>query len=562
MAVISLGYWLNVFRFHLLHGDDWLNAGMPGHPAGQMDFVEWWKAYFYDYTQVNGRMADSVVRLFLIPGHWFWKVLGPVVFTGISALLYCWATTEPRARAARAGHRLEVTPWAAGLLAGVCALLFPLLLRQYPIIGGEALFWMSSTVTYVVPALAVLGVGLVCARFVRGEEIGRLAAVNVGLMIAFAHLMQEESSIAMAGVMFGTWVIGWEFRGRKVLWAWTAVSTAGLLIQTFAPGIWSRFTLSTGHEAQDRGSRELLRGLGNATQQLGLSNEPMYLAAGVVAFLSAALVLLGLEGGTRTRLQSWLIGSAGVGSLVGAVVLSQVTWVRLTKGRHHFEVRDMTSGRNIYYALGSVAAVTVLLVALIMLAWMLRSIWGPAPFLALGALCGSLVAPFAVGVNTPRSYVMPYVFLAAMVMAMGGRLLLTPAVGLGRLAPARKLSQEGEAPTAVVRSRRRTVVPVLAAWVIIALMCLYAPVRSYATVRRVPRDMAANAATWAPAERGIAKARAGQCTEIGVPKKFPREAYLYGNGFWEKQYAGYMKLYYDLPEKARFVWKSEGNCAR
>ncbi len=234
-----LAYWLVVFRSWLVQGDDYLNAAMAGRPDARTTWSQWWLGYWTDVTSVNGRASDALVRALMTPGTWAWRLLGPLLFTVVAMLLWWWAVHGRlgwRDGAERASRRAVVA------LAALGATWVFVALAGCPQLGGDALFWMSSTVSYVVPTAITLAVGMSLRAHLRGEGGGRGWCAATGVAILAAHLLHEVSSFTTAALVVATWLLGGPAARNRRLRAWTITSVVGFALQMLAPGFWVRFT--------------------------------------------------------------------------------------------------------------------------------------------------------------------------------------------------------------------------------------------------------------------------------------------------------------------------------
>ncbi|GAB78462.1 hypothetical protein SAMN05421595_2731 [Austwickia chelonae] len=519
---LFLAYWLKVFQYHLVQGDDFLNAAMAGRPGGRMNLIEWWGTYMHDYTEVNGRMADALVRLLLIPGAWLWRILGPVTFLATTWLIYRAGTASLRARGA------ELPFWAGPVLWVAAACSVPFMIWRIPIIAGDAIFWMSSTVTYVISTVFVMIAVLGLARLSDGVRPARPTIAAFGVAILLAHLLHEESSLAMAAAVVATWLVAAHLRQDRILWVWSGVSLAGFLLQTCAPGVWARFALTNGGDGPKGVNSGMLAKLANAEQVLATATGPLLIAATLFATLFVCCRPVG-----------WVLRGVAVASVLSAVVVDQLAVYRLAKGLRIFEagIADVTD--RLPVVLPGLLGVAVVFGGLLVLGFALRESFGSLFFVMLAAAGGSLVAPFAIGVVTPRSYVPPFLFLAAVVVILAAQVL----------------ADQVENPVGWTKVR-------LVAAAVVVLACGATYYNSAPVAQRLPKEMAANERVWRTVEAQIDRARSGQCTKVEMPKSFPRLYLFYSGAYLETRYAGYMKLYYELPEKASFTWKQgEGDCA-
>ncbi|MEP7160843.1 MAG: DUF6056 family protein, partial [Dermatophilaceae bacterium] len=234
-----LAYWLLVFRSWLVQGDDYLNAAMAGRPDARTSWSQWWLGYWTDVTSVNGRATDALVRLLMAPGPWCWRLLGPVLFTVVAMLLWWWAV---RGRLSSANGSDRASRRAVVALAALGATWVLVALAVCPPLGGDVLFWMSSTVSYVVPTALTVAVGMRLSAHVRGERTRRGQCVATGAAIMAAHLLHEVSSFTTVALVGATWLLAGSGARDRRLRAWTVTSIVGFALQMLAPGFWARFS--------------------------------------------------------------------------------------------------------------------------------------------------------------------------------------------------------------------------------------------------------------------------------------------------------------------------------
>lgn len=543
MVVLGLGilaYWLLVFRWHLVQGDDFTNAARAEHPGGAMSPAEWWSAYAYDYTQMNGRLADSIVRLVMLPGHWFWQLAGPLLFATVTVqLLHCGL-----AGARAAGRRAPW--WVFAVLAVAAASVIPLLVREVPTITGDALFWTSATVTYVLPAALVLtvtaAVGAAAARAPGGVPVRPARLAWVTAVIVLAELVQEESAVAVLLVVAVAALLGG--RRARLPWPWVAATAVGFAVKVAAPGIRVRAG-TMGDSGAPLGPDELVRRAANAAQVVATTATPALAGAAVLGGLLAVLALRGHPAARAVshRAAAWALAAAIVAALATAA-LAAIAWHRTQIGMPVLDVAALRIGGLRPVALGAVGAGALAAAALATLAVALRPLLGPAPVLLVVAAAGSLAAPAGIGVVTPRGYVVAYLVLCALALHLAGAMLAAatrrpdesaPEAAARRAEPGRVLARVGAAA--------------------VAAATLVAAIVAAPAVLRMPRDMRDNHAIWAGVERQLDAIRAGRCSRITVPTGFPHPTYITANGFSE-WYEPAMNLYYDVP--AGTVWQRQG----
>lgn len=508
-----LVYWFVVFRFHLLQGDDFLNAGKSGQPGGRTTLAQWWSSHWYDYTQVNGRAADSLVRALLAPGPWLWPVLAPGVFTVIAVLLWRW--TADGFGPARPGWRL-VLPAAAGASWALVAV------ATWPRIGGDALFWMSASMSYVVPTGVTLFIGLRLAAHLRGEPARTAQVAATAAAILAAHLLHEVSSFTTAALVVACWLLGGR-RGDRTLVGWTVTSAVGLTAQLAAPGFWARFAVYSG-DGGGRGGAGWPQTVPAGAYTLWLATWPVLVA---LVALVAALLAGGAAAGRLPARRAWVAaGAAGAGTVLGLLILALRALLGAPEG-------------------SAVAApVTVLLwLATALLAGGLAAAAPPLATcgfrecaLALAGAAGAVCLPLALGIGTVRAYLPTLVWLLAATLAAAG-----PALTPGRCA---HLPRARCAEPHAGALQRRIAIAVLGSGCAIAV-----PASAL-----VLTGMAANAARWEPAAAQLDEAARGARVEVTLPASFPRPEYLYARAFEQSHYEGFIRLYYGLPDDVELTW--------
>lgn len=541
VVLAHLGYWLYCFRFHILQGDDHYNATVSGHPYGKLSIGEWFASYVYDYTSLNGRFADTLVRAFLAPGQWFWQLMGPVIFTLVIILMVV-LVRRGRPDAVPATADAEPTPqeepdgtpgrgrlswladetWHPLILLTGAATLFPVMIATKLAVAGDVLFWMSATVSYVVTVFFAMVGGYVLIQIARGLPVHPLTLGIGAAAIIVTHLMHEQGSTCMAAMVIVTWIITPRGSRGPALWICTAASATGLLAQAVAPGYRLRLAEFNSPSTAQSGNR--LAQLANGSQALVDTGWSFVVAASVLVVAAVWL---------RRRTPLLLI--AGSCALVGGIGSWTLSRMRLT--RESWRVMS-TTGPFTSWKLTVLAAVAVLLLLICVVGLATVTLagvpeLGPVPAVAVFAAMGAGAIPLVIGLLSFRAYLPTNVWLAIATLAAAQSLLDT----LARTRPARGWARR----------------PILAAGLVGATLAL-AVGSSVLPAAKTVRGMQLNAGVWEKTARQIDAARAGKCTQVGMPARWKMPAYLYTNGIQSPRYAEKVHRYHDLPASVKLVY--------
>ena len=529
-----LVYWFVVFRFHLVQGDDYLNAAMSGQPGGRTTFAQWWSNYWLDYTQVNGRATDALVRALLAPGPWLWPLLAPVLFTLVAVLLWRWAADG--VGPGNGGWR-SVLPGAAGASWALIAL------ATLPGIGGDALFWMSSAVSYVVSSAISLFVGLRLAAYLRGEPTRTGQAVATGLAILAAHLLHEVSSFTTAALVASCWFLGGRVGDRRLV-GWTCVSAVGLAVQLLAPGFWARFGVFRGARG-DPGAVGWLQAVPTGAHHLWLITWPVLIA--LVALVGALLTTTAAAGRLPVRSARLAAAVCGLGcTLAVAAMVLRAALFPPASAEVSLPLQAM-----------SWLAVALLGGGLAAAARLLAADGFRECALALVGAAGAALLPVVLGLATVRAFLPTFLWLLAATLAAAGAALQprrAPHTPYGSHTPHGPRTPYGSHTSHARQGDLAASGPVARRVAIAALACGCAIAVPASAL--VLAGMAANAKRWQPAALQLEEAARGQRTRVSLPASFPRPEYLYVRAFDEARYGGYLRLYYGLPDEVEVTWAS------
>ncbi|WP_162872973.1 DUF6056 family protein [Austwickia chelonae] len=568
ILLAHLAYWLYAFRFHVLQGDDYYNATVSGHPYGRLSFTEWVASYVYDYTSLNGRFADTLVRALLAPGPWFWQIVGPVLFTAVVVLVWLWGLS------ASAGVRRWATGRSVALLIG-SATLFPVMIATKLAVAGDVLFWMSATVSYVFTVFFALIGGFVLMRIASGRAVGLPLLVVGSLAVVVTHLMHEQGSTGMAALVIATWIVTRREHRSPALWVCTAASVIGLVTQAVAPGYWLRLTEFNSPETAQSGNR--LAQLANGSQALVDTGWSFVLMASFFVVAAA-----------WSRRRDTFIVIGGCLALTGGIGSWLISRHRLTRSTLRVMTTNepFTNDQIAIVAAVAVGLLVVCVIGLLMVTIAGRDVLGPIPAMAVLAAMGGGAIPWVIGLLSFRAYLPTNVWLAVAVVA-SAHVLLTPqfptrpeapqlpekeatprpetnAKPETPQAPPRTIKQQGKACLSKVFARMPSVPGVhpAALWLVAGTLVL-ALTSSVWPAALTIRATQANAATWEKTAHQIEEAKAGRCKQIAMPARWPTPAYLYSNGIQSPRYADKIHRYYDLPKDVKLVYGGKpADCAR
>lgn len=277
VAVYALQWvaWTLLYRWLLFTGDDFLHTGGPRRLHGRMTAGELLQSYVRDYTEINGRGADTVARIVMQFGATGWQVVGPVVITLISVCAYGLILTG------RARPPVQVRIWLALVTSGVPFMLLAL----RPALAGQVYYWISAAVGYLVGVLLLLAAGSFYLLVRRGC-LGVPALVGYAVLMVITHLFHETASVGllMMGVAFWLRHPRREVQ-RGAVWV-SLASLAGFLANFLSPGSFSRLFMATAPAGPD--ALSLVERIVRGATMLHTLTWPAVLAIAAAAALMAA----------------------------------------------------------------------------------------------------------------------------------------------------------------------------------------------------------------------------------------------------------------------------------
>ena len=390
VAAASVVMWWLLHRWWFMAGDDYALITQGGDAGGRFSFQEWLGFLANEWAAVNGRTSDSLLRLVLRPGPWFYPLFAPVMLTAMGLGIGAWlSATRPRGRRA--------VLYLAGLLV------VPFLLWLAPEFSGDAVFWTAGAMNYVLPlgAVAVTLAGFI--QVLQGQEVPwwRVAVTAAGLMLADS--LQEISSTALAAVAA---VVIITARGRLPVKAWvlTGASLLAFAIHMSAPGLWARSGQVTELTGAGGPVVRLLHAVALASTNLVTRTAWLWVAWAVLLVWLAA---------TAPRRRPLLLTAAGA---VAAVPVIAGCYV------HRAPIDDALTQPLRPAMLGPAALLAVVLAAAFLMSWLAlaeaRPQLGWVPVTTWAAFVGSQVFVLGSGVTSARAHFLPAAFLLITILAV------------------------------------------------------------------------------------------------------------------------------------------------
>lgn len=414
MLVVATALWAALYRYWMVQGDDFRFTGFHGEPHASFRSTQWWALLRYDYLRRTGRTSDSIGRLLLRPGHWFF----PGVAVAVVVLLG-WAAV----RWLETGRVRSIRTVAIG------ATLLPMTLLCRPALNGDAVYWEMSFVNYVLPGLgAVFALGTL-ARTLSGRRVGLgtfLLAMLVGMFTGTTH---EVFAVGFVAVVLLTLLGGRRLLGMRALLLLVSLAI-GAVVLLAAPGFWVRVgqnsgTAASGEDGMVLRAHKLMMG---SVHEFEVARWQLCVGALAVSLLAWR------SGGARRR-----AGAAMLVLLTVALPALAWRWVHVTAPLDGLEQR-ITAPE---LAVGGVFVGALVAVLLLML-WLTAPRRGVLPhgswpaFIALAMAAGASVPSSMSGVGTPRAYLPAALFLMLVALDVvlelcAGRRLLASLLAIGLL---------------------------------------------------------------------------------------------------------------------------------
>lgn len=403
LVLVSLLGWWVLHRNWFMAGDDYMHLDV-GTPRGEFTLGQFFEGLTRDWTVTNGRMADAALRLVLRPGDWFYPLFAPVLLTA-TGLVIGWVALRQRRVARRQdpsafpGALSDLWVWGAGLLA------VPTVMRLYPEMAGDAVFWAPGAMNYVLPlGLTLLCVGIV-AHMLDGGHVPWAVMPLLVVLVALTDALMEMSSLAMLVVLLTVVVTRWHDMTAK-LWVLVATEVVAFAVHLSAPGLWARAEL-----VEDDAPGGSLERLLHAT---AMSATVMWKGIPVL-WVALALVLALLAARSGAARGERILGGLAVASVVAFQVASSAYLTRLPAGTSRATgiAEGMVSHTLLVVGSLGVVAVTVWLVL-----WRVVPEAGVVPLLVWAAFLGNCGYIFAGGVISARGFLPQTVLIFLLVLVL------------------------------------------------------------------------------------------------------------------------------------------------
>ena len=497
VALVFLAQWLTwlvLYRWLLFTGDDYLHTGGPRRLHGQMTAGEILQSYVRDYTEINGRAADTLARVVMQSGVTGWQLLGPVVITLISVVAY-------RVILSEGGRPMTaVRLWLAALVVSVPFMLLAL----RPALAGQVYYWVSAAVGYLVGVLLLLLAGSFYLA-VRRTRLSTAAMAAFAVLMVVTHLYHETASVGLLVMGVAFWLYHPRTDvDRRAAWV-SLASLAGFLANLFAPGSISRLFMAT--DADAPGALSLMARFAQGATMLHMLVWP------AVLVITAAAVVLAVRRFSLLRLAVVLFG----------VVTTALGVVRAARGA---DVRVLDGAERMLpwvFAAFLVLALTV--------AFTQRRAIGYATVHLLAGAAGCAAIPVVVGA-LERGH-LPAALLAWFAAAS----FLLDVV--------RRRPSTSASPAA----------PGGAGWLLLAAVVLPILLVAPATAVHTYRATHANHTMWTRTERQIAEAVQGHRDTVEFPdtRAMPFPDHVYNNAYLMRRYEPMIRSYYGLDEDVTVV---------
>lgn len=394
-AVLSFVAWWYLHRWWIMAGDDYLLTTAGGDLGGRFAFSTWLRELSIDWTQRNGRLADSLLRLVLRPGTSFYPLFAPLMFTAVGLALGLLLS--------RGAERRGPAPYIVGLLA------IPTILWANPPMTGDAVLWTAGAINYVLP---LIGVGIVLGNWftlLDGRALSWPAIAATAVAAIATDALMEVPAGTLAGAVAVTVITHRRQLDRKA-WVLAAATLAAFTVHITNPGLRSRNGLIS-EAADDPLLLRLLRGTAQSSSLLWQRTWWLWFA------LLALLVLLWFQTSER-KARIGLLSAIGATTAFG--FLSQVFWHRRSiQGDYQGPLPDHV----LPHAILACATMAVAFLAVWYALAHVRHTIGSAPLLLWGGFIGSCLFVFGSGVSSHRAHFVPTLLLLLLVVRLALDLL-------------------------------------------------------------------------------------------------------------------------------------------
>lgn len=520
--------WMSSNTF--LEGDDFLHVGIGQKPYGHFSFREWMNSWRSDYFDTNGRFADALFRLFLRAGVPFVRFSIAVFLTLLLYVVYCFIRSKlPRLIRNDMMNNVLIT---VVVYAG-----FMLLLFSHPYFFGNAIGWYSGSFNYLVPTTLIL-VGLIPSeQFIANLPTPRAIYCLSTLFLVIGQLAHEQANVAVISYFFAFMIYN---RYNKIsintgLRIQIGISFFSAAVNLCAPGIRARMNVMNGEYSEGMFQRLYLN-LANGSQEFVWTMRFF-----IVVLLLLAIFLVRRSArvsGFKDKRTTLLI----VFCVVGCLNLI-LMYARRRYGLH---------GIHLYPSDSEVECIIKLLIStgsilgLLIFAGLLLHVLATDTneFIRWAGrwvvmIIGSSLIPLAIGSQNVRSY-----FTTGICM-----LLLCIDIAVALLTERIYVKGGIQTESSVQLMTKRVFVPFILVLSLFSLVVL-----SQTNIRA-----SANRKVWEDVERRLilAAREPNMIIEIRDAGDYPYPDYLYFMAYDQGRYEESIRLYYDIPESTRLVWRTE-----
>lgn len=358
MVAASLLVWWLLHRSWFMSSDDYLAISRGGRYGGAFTLGDWWDAWWDDWNRRNGRTSDSVLRLVLRPGDWFYPLFAPFMLTAAGLAVSVFISGS---------RRDNLGLWAVGLL------LIPTVLWTNPDMSGDAVFWTAGAMNYVLPFALLVPAMIGFVKLAEGDALGWKPTALLCALVVLAGSLHESAALALLGLALALVVLRWGDLTREVL-VLAAVTLLAFVFHMMAPGLWNR----AGDIASDIGF------LTRTAHNVAMAGSHLWQRSFLV-WVVLALVLVGVSltrfGGA---VAGWLRTAAGSCLALCVAASLYLNRVPVVGGKLHERADSLTPQAwlvVVCFALSLGLVATVL--------FLIRSELGAAPVMSWVAFAGS-----------------------------------------------------------------------------------------------------------------------------------------------------------------------------
>ena len=224
--LLSLAVLLVQYSFGFPQGDDFTFSVEGG------TLQNCWEYYWFYYSAAGSRMSNFLAQILLLGGLRVWQVLTPFVITGISLLLYYYAS-----------GRLTICEehWKRDGALACCCAFFPGFIPVAHHMFGDCFMWMAGSCNYLYPFFLLM-VGFVpFYQAMRERKTPKFFRVVSPVVLVLAGLLHEQIAMALAVMCAAVTFLSYR-RGKRPVYL-TVLTLLALLVLVYTlscPGAYRR----------------------------------------------------------------------------------------------------------------------------------------------------------------------------------------------------------------------------------------------------------------------------------------------------------------------------------